>query len=348
MRDSDLAVDKKPRHVGIEVLRVLAMLMICVLHVNMQSGALVYNIHETAYLFSTCTESVCLMAVDLYAMITGYVMIENAWKLKRLIFLLLTVLFWLIVLHTIFYYTGFGLPLKNILNNIFLLGGYWYVCAYICLFFLIPYINSFLNSLNKRHYKLLLTLLILYTISGRFVAGYNVNILIICYIVGGYFKKYPISLAPAKLLITASLFSIAAAALAIRAGSNISSLSYSGICVFIPSILVFCAAVSFSHYPNWLGSVCCHLGPYTFGVYLIQCHICTWKCLYDISHTWLRDTDHPILLLSVLPVLLFILCVSMDVLRAKIFKYTRISHVAERISLAIENEFIKITFFNRG
>lgn len=71
-------VVQKRRNVGADVIRVLAMLMVSVLHVNFLSGC-------TSCFPNYLYETVCIQAVNLFAMLTGYLCIEAGWKIRRYI-----------------------------------------------------------------------------------------------------------------------------------------------------------------------------------------------------------------------------------------------------------------------
>lgn len=72
------------RNIGIDLLRIFAMLMIIVLHLLGQGGILredlsIYN--EVANWLDIC--SCC--GVNIFAIISGYVGIKSEWKVKRII-----------------------------------------------------------------------------------------------------------------------------------------------------------------------------------------------------------------------------------------------------------------------
>lgn len=82
------------RNVGIEILRIISMLMIVMLHV------LLFGVkYDELSIFSikggitNLLEAICFCAVNVYAIITGYLLVNKSTKTSRLIDLWLQVFF---------------------------------------------------------------------------------------------------------------------------------------------------------------------------------------------------------------------------------------------------------------
>lgn len=328
---------------GIEGLRILAMLMICVLHVNLQTKAIFDRSQMPTYLFSSFTETFCLMAVNLYAMVTGYVMVDKSWRFKRFISLELHVLFWSILFYLTFAACGkctlWGG--NGAIPNMFY-PEYWYVNAYIALFFFIPFLNRLCNALDRRQYVIFASLLIFYTVTARFQIGlgHNVEFLMICYILGGFFKKHPCRVSPLACLGGAVLLCIPGAIRGALTGCSI--IGYADIRVILPSLLLFCAATNIPRLPKriepWVNTV----APLTFGVYLIHCHPCVRRMMRQISPSFLEQSAYPIATLLAMYVLVFTACAAMDWVRMKLFASVHTNRIATEISEPLERLFTKI------
>lgn len=150
--------------------------------------------------------SVLYLSVDIFAMITGYLMCERKTvKLSSLVKLWKITYFYIVVvlfILKIFHLTH----ISGIESYIYILfpmtkGRYWYLVCYSFMFILIPYLNKLINILTKQEFRKLLTVLILMcsvfptlfmTDFFRVNNGYCALWLIICYFIGAYVKKYRI------------------------------------------------------------------------------------------------------------------------------------------------------------
>lgn len=82
------------RNYGIDLLRCVSMLLIVVLHIYNQGGLLNAISKKETYYVNYTLRLIALGSVNLYAMISGFVMLHGSFKLRRLIGLWLQVVFW--------------------------------------------------------------------------------------------------------------------------------------------------------------------------------------------------------------------------------------------------------------
>ena len=195
----------KDRNYGIDLLRIVTMFMIVNLHVFWYGGILR---SENLYFLSAkynivwILEIICYVAVNCYALISGFVGIESRYKYSNIVLLWLRVVFYSISLYLIGCIFGivdfnfntlitFCFPVVN--------SKYWYFTAYFCLFFFMPILNS---ALENMEYKLLRNTIILIIIvisvlpfiySGDIFLTRNGSSfvwLMVLYLIGGFIKKY--------------------------------------------------------------------------------------------------------------------------------------------------------------
>ena len=70
------------RNYGIDLLRILSMFMVVLLHVNNFGGLLGhYDANSLGYVFVWFSEAFAICAVNVYAMISGYVLLNSKLKL---------------------------------------------------------------------------------------------------------------------------------------------------------------------------------------------------------------------------------------------------------------------------
>ena len=141
------------RNYGIDLLRIVSMMMVVLLHVLGQGGILdgsdpLTVKSETAWLLEIGAYS----AVNIYAMISGYVGYGRKYKYSGLVYLYFQVLFYTVPTTIIFYIYRpelVNLKGKRELLFPFAYNTYWYFTAYFCLAFFIPFLNMMLERLDR-------------------------------------------------------------------------------------------------------------------------------------------------------------------------------------------------------
>lgn len=196
---------KKERKSNIELLRILAMFLIISFHYVYKSG---YTF-ETLSINNFIIKSFWLfgeLGVNLFILITGYFMINGRFSFKKLILLMMEVLFYYLFSVLIStrvnnwsiqtFKDGFLLFFPVILNK------YWFITVYILVYILSPYLNIFIKSMNRKTFlRFIITTLILWCIIPTFfglffnstekMLYYSRFIwFIIMYCVGAYIKLY--------------------------------------------------------------------------------------------------------------------------------------------------------------
>ncbi len=196
------------RNISLDLLRILAMLGIVCLHLIENGGVLnIINMHSIRSYIILFIFVICFLSVNIFAILSGYL----SWnkekvKYKRIIELIFICLFFFIVITAIFYFFNLyniqHLGKRIIINSLFpaLIGRNWYITSYIFLFFLMPYLNFFINNISKDKFKkMLIVLFILISIIPNIFYltdffkvsnGYSPFWLIYCYFLGAYIGKY--------------------------------------------------------------------------------------------------------------------------------------------------------------
>ncbi len=102
------------------------------------------------------------LGVDIFILITGYFMINSEFKLKHIFKIYFYLLFYSLLFLILAFATGsHEVPEKYFYSSVFPLirNNYWFISNYIYLYFLIPFLNKFIKSLNKKEAFCLLTVL---------------------------------------------------------------------------------------------------------------------------------------------------------------------------------------------
>lgn len=198
--------NNKERNYGIDILRILAMVMVVTLHI-LGKGDLLYNenleLYSIQYKLLWMLETMAYCAVNCYAMISGFVGVKSKHKYTNIIMLWLQVVFYCVLIASIFSYFNISyLSRSELIKYIFpvINSKYWYFTAYFALFFFMPILNNALlkiekSILQKTLCALFLVMSILPLIQKEDIFlihnGYHILWLMYLYLIGGYIALYP-------------------------------------------------------------------------------------------------------------------------------------------------------------
>lgn len=191
------------RNYGIDLLRILLMLMVVLLHVLGDGGVLdSVEPFSLNYSLAWLLESFAYCAVNCYALITGYFYIDGKYKVSSMI-----LLWFQAFLYTAGIFAAacllkpdlFYVP--DLLEAVFPVstGAYWYLSAYVGLFVMIPFLNAAICAMpEQKMKKMLFVLFLVFSVYVTFcggdpfsqLEGYSMTWLILLYIIGACIKKY--------------------------------------------------------------------------------------------------------------------------------------------------------------
>lgn len=365
--DNQIAYKQIERNYGIDLLRIVSMLLVCIIHVlkrggvidNTLVGTLNYNVASVMEISAYC-------AVNCYALISGYVGVKSKFKFSNIANLWLQVIFYS-ALITI----GFAIFEGNAQFSTILFAflpvfsqQYWYFTAYFGLFFFMPLFNLALNNLNKNILKICLVVLLFlfcfYSLDfgDNFVlnGGYSLLWIAMLYLIGGYIFKYnPLSKIKNYQLILIVLACILFTwiprfiieSFYDRGGIFQKLYGFKDDFISYTSPTITIIAISllelFSRMKlNKIKSVVTFFASTSFGVYLIHVQNNIWKLLYNRFAQF--ATYNPILMiLSVLGVAIgiYIICSLIDYLRLLLFRLLKINMLTQKLEIKIKNKFFK-------
>ena len=199
----------KKRMVNIEVLRLLAMMMVVSLH-YLAKGELLEKLTgplsakgHLAWLL----ESFSIAAVDVYVLFSGYFLVETGFRCRRVISLVLQVMFYTCLLPVVLILTGIlpvgEITFYNILQCIFPTNmlHYWFVSAYVLMFLFTPVLNAAVHGMKKRQLQTaIVILLIMESLSKTVIPvrleldnlGYDAYWFMVVYLIAAYIRLYGI------------------------------------------------------------------------------------------------------------------------------------------------------------
>lgn len=141
--------------------------------------------------------------VNSFVLLTGYYQVQSRFKIKKVINILILMLFYrifcLIIAINLNWIQYVGI--KDLILKIVPLSNfsYWYLNVYVVLYLISPYLNIFVNNTSKKKYGIFLIILFIFcsiitrTTMQEFIAnedGYSLIHFIFMYLVGGYLRKY--------------------------------------------------------------------------------------------------------------------------------------------------------------
>lgn len=137
--------------------------------------------------------------INCFVMITGYFMCTSQITLKKFLKLVFQIYFYNIIITVIFLVCGYGgnkqemvywalVPLRAFSVN--------FVCGFVGLFFLIPYLNIVIRHIDvKRHIKLCIFGILVYTVI-QYIPSVSINVnyiswFVILYFIASFIRLYP-------------------------------------------------------------------------------------------------------------------------------------------------------------
>lgn len=294
----------KKRIVSIELLRILAMMMVVMLH-YLSKGELLTSLTQEfgagAYI-AWLMEAFSIVAVNVYMLISGYFLVESGFKMRRLADLVCQVLFYSLLIPPVLLAAGILQPRQvtvyRLLQYVFpgQMSHYWFITAYLAMYLLSPVLAAGAKALSRTQLRNTILLLLLFFSVGKSVLpvqlendnlGYDGLWFICVFLVAAYMRLYGIPfLQKGK---RAALFYLGSCVLiyGLTMGVRLFYLKTGRLGNFIHApydynhILNLFAAISLFYAFSDLklsgdrlpGKVILRIAPYTLGVYLLHEHV---------------------------------------------------------------------------
>lgn len=344
------------RKYGIDLLRITSMFMVIILHIMGYGGALYATVpFSSQYYICLLFRIGCFCAVNCYALISGYVGVNNKFKVHKIGVLWLQVAFYTILITLCFsLFTPFSISWRNALFPV-LTKQYWYFTSYFIMFFFTPFFNTLLNNLKEKQLKQLgLTIIIFLSVIPTLLQddifftnnGHSFIWLSSLYIIGGIINKLNIAdKLHTPLMFLTYIFSILITFVFdfFFSKRQIDSIDSSVLTSYTSPTILFCAisllivAIKMDIKKRWAINIISFLSPLSFSVYLIHTHPYIWNNLIkDRFVSYAEFSPVKLFVVVILTALaIFFVCASIDLIRFYLFKYTKISkHLAK-----LENKF---------
>ena len=317
----------KTRETNFELLRIIAMMMVVVLHYISHADTLLkIGVPASGVdVFSTAIESLCIVAVNVWILISGYFLSQSGFKLSRILGLICEIFFYTAVVSLVMMLTGAytiqsGDSLYKTIQYIFPIESehYWFATSYVLMYVFAPVLNAGVRNLSRIQLKMcILGLLFWFCFIKSFVPvlfsidryGYDLGWFLCVYLIAAYIRKYNVTLFySAKKSLIVYLASCAVI-FAMLIGLHYINYTRGGLIYYstVPTHYNFIFTLTgalglFSFFrfcrfrENAVAKAIRYIAPLTFGVYLIHEHI----EIRDRWLIWLQNLIGPIPYSSVL------------------------------------------------
>lgn len=361
------------RNYGIDILRILSMIMVVTMHVLI--FGLKYNeldVFSAKGIITNILEAICFCAVNVYAIITGYVLVKKKTKISRLIDLWLQVVFYLIIsciLILILYPGDFN---KIALIKAFIpviSSQYWYFTAYFIMFWFIPLYNWIIDHLTMAQFrKLSVTTFFIFSIIGWISSllggtvfglndGYSYLWLSFLYFIGAGINMYGTQLFYMKgevsqkiiilVALIAGLSTFISKILIIKLTTLIFGRELFANVFYLytsPTVLIeaICLVIYFSNLNIKGSKALTKISGATFGVYLIHLTpFFTNYCWNFLSKYRTAPIFKYILVILVSVICIYVVCTLIEMIRSFIFDKLRVCSISNRIAEKINKLMMK-------
>lgn len=362
---------------GIEVLRIISMFMVVILHVLGQGGILANAPTDSPqYHVAWLLEILCYCAVNCYALISGYVMIEANFKYRKYLLTWLQVFTYSIGITLIFMlWNRQSIGLRFVVESFLpvLSRRWWYFTAYTGVFFLAPFLNAMIKNLDKKKMTILfVTLIALFslipTLVSRFwgdlfytQSGYSMLWLLILYILGAIYKRCEKDMVQrfnnlSQIAIVGWIVCILVTFTFHNGGMYLpdefpgKQTIVNNIVNYISPTMVGCALcmlVIFSRLriagEKW-GKYIKGVSKLAFGVYLIHVHPLVWQHIMQGRFASFATMPVWKMVLGIISVatIVFVLCLCIDAIRSKIFDVLNIRKKINKLGEIVSKRFYNL------
>ncbi len=297
-----MKTDSGQRLWGLDLLKILCMLMIISLHFISHGGLSDYFADSSVNNYvMQLLRSVSICSVNVFVLVSGYFMVsKSTLNFKRLLSIALAVWFYAWVYFALTYFlnlSDFGIKeiMKSLLPISFKL--YWFPSCYLCLCLLSPFLNKLLHSMSLKMSSFFIgVLFVLLSVWSDLAVmadpmgvskGYSVAWFIFLYCLAGFIGIHKDSFFPKMqkrhwgwtfLIATLLIFGVDAV---IGIMSNYIGLierydlahhftRYCSVLVVVQSVALFMFFRSIEKMPGALCKISNFIAPLTFGVYLVH------------------------------------------------------------------------------
>lgn len=332
------------------------MFMIVILHTLGQGGILAsVTPNSLQFHIAWILEIICFCAVNIYALISGYVLCDKPFRLYRLINLWFSIVFYTVAITFVSAAMGRNsISVNGILDTLFPISRqqYWYLSSYCGLLLFTPFLNKALAMIEKYEVKKILVpgILVVSIMPTLFSSdplsthvGYSTIWLCILYLVGGWIKKSDITarFKSGKLITTFGVMVLVthlSKIILIYVTKNWFGIdnecnvliTYISPTIIISSIALFLFFINVKFTALQM-KIIGFFSPMALSVYIIHANPLIWNhFVKDFAARYVQyDSIVFIILIVVSALTIYLVCSLIDYIRIKIFQLARVKRFSE-------------------
>lgn len=366
-------MEQKIRDYHMESFRILAMFMVIIYHSIIHSGLIKSTILSGVNFGVEFLHYLVSISNNCFLLLSGYYMINSKFRLKKILLLWGKTLFYSIVIYFIYFLT------KGDTNYIYqsffpiLSGHYWFISAYIVLYFLTPILNLLVTKMSKEQFRYLLIILTIFygivTLIFRPTNLEKFQYVTYIYLIGAYLrlhvtqkegkKHYLLQYFLIILGITALNYftKLLMFCLVDSAGDDLFRLIYhfkEGLGVFVNPFLVIASISLFMKFKTLeiknesLKKKITFVSTSVFSIYLIHENTKNVEYLWKNAFHLIEYNNSYSILIRILAIsaIIFLVSLLIDVIRREIYKVIKkipfIKKIIDRINQQIDKINLKI------
>lgn len=369
------------RQSNFELMRIISMIFIVLYHILVH-GKILEHSTGAIEIILIFLESLILVHVNSFILITGYFQSQSNMKLSRALSINNMTWFYKVVIMVILINIGL-ISSPDLITRIRTYlpidyGTYWFIDNYLILYLISPILNQIINTSNKeRLRKILFILFIIISLASTISRdvyfnseiGRSLSVFILLYFMGAYIRKYPINTSyfmkpftkEAKKLIYLSLYILFAVVSTfcwvgyiqfmsidnaiIKSIGEIFGymhISYASPIIILETIFYFLFFENLKVKSKFINII----ASCTLAVYLISENIFIRDILYNlIGIIKIKTVNIKIIFyIIILTITIFILCIIIELIRRLIFDKIYKSKVACQIRKKYQNYFKSLGF----
>lgn len=269
------------RESNIELLRIVAMLLVVLVHANYSSlGGVKLVDFQLEPFNSFCkalAEQLCIICVNVFILISGWFGIRPS--IKGTLSLLFQVFFFHILIVSLLSLKGDYISLGTIINGFYCGNQYWFIPPYLILYAISPILNAFIETSSPRRF---LSVLIVYfllefalgwaTGVGTFQQGYSTLSFIGLYLLAQFIRKNSrilLNFSVLKNILLYLFFSILPVSIYFLTGHKFNIIAYSSPFVISASLFFFLAFNKMKISSKVINYLACS----SLSIYLVHQHV---------------------------------------------------------------------------
>ncbi|MBQ7690624.1 MAG: acyltransferase family protein [Muribaculaceae bacterium] len=337
--NSSKPVSRAVRDSNMELLRIMAMVLVMVVHANFRAlpvpGATAIATSPTSAWLQFLTEGLSIVSVNLFVLLSGWYGIRP--KVHRFAELLFQVLFFTLIGVGVseLLVPGSAVGAPDFWKRFFMLGDghYWFVKTYIALYLLAPVLNAYVESASRRGFAWLLAAFFtfqfifgwLWEAVTWFKAGYSLTSFMGLYLLARYIRLYPTRIWRMSRWCDLAIYLAVALVLAvamfhIKRNSGLGGFLYFYNCPLVilsaVHLMLFFSKLSFkSRLVNWLAIS-------AFAIYLTHSGTFLWTYYDDAIRLWFAGESRFtfILYAAAMMAAVFVVSILLDKMRLLMWK----------------------------